>query len=89
MGALDGLTLPAMMYSAAEGTVLIMLPDGSQQTIAPAELRRRCRSPSNTPDRLPDDLAPRSFVPMGNYAVSVVWSDGHQSLLPYASFIEQ
>ena len=50
--------------------------------------RRACRSPSNDPDNLPDDLSLLDSVPMGNYAISVRWSDGHQSLLPYRSFIE-
>ena len=52
------------------------------------ELRRRCCSPSNRPDALPAELTPLDLVPMGNYAVSVRWSDGHQSLLPYRSFVE-
>ena len=52
------------------------------------QLRRRCCSPSNRPDELPADLTPLDLVPMGNYAVSVGWSDGHQSLLPYRSFVE-
>ena len=79
---------PQLMYSSAKRTVLIALPDGSQQSISPHELRRRCRSPANRPDELPDALEPLDFVPTGNYAVSVRWSDGHQSLLPYASFVE-
>ena len=68
--------------------MLIALPDGTQQSITPHELRRQCRSPSNTPEDLPADLSPLDFVTMGNYAVSVRWSDGHQSLLPYSSFIQ-
>ena len=62
-----------------------------QQSIDPYALRRQCRSPSNRPDELPDGLAPLDFVPMGNYAVSVRWNDGHQSFIlhiPYASFVE-
>ena len=58
------------------------------QSIDPYDLRRLCRSPSNQPDNLPDGLIPIDFVPMGNYAVSVRWNDGHQSLIPYASFVE-
>ncbi len=88
VGALEGTQLPAMFDSTEERLVVIALPDGSTQRITPHELRRRCRSPSNQPDQLPAELAPLDFVPMGNYAVSVMWSDGHQSLLPYTSFIE-
>ena len=43
---------------------------------------------ANRPDELPAALAPLDVVPMGNYAVSISWSDGHQSLLPYRSFVE-
>lgn len=80
--------LPQLMYSASEQQVLIALPDGSLQRIKPHDLRRLCRSPSNDASNLPADLYPLDCVPMGNYAVSVRWSDGHQSLLPYASFVE-
>ena len=79
---------PQLFYSSTQKEVLIALADGSQQAMSPHALRRLCRSPSNRPDALPLELEPLDFVPMGNYAVSVRWSDGHQSLLPYASFVE-
>ena len=79
---------PTCFYSSADNLVLIAIADGSMQKLSPVELRRVCRSPANNPDALPADLAPLDFVPMGNYAVSVRWSDGHQSLLPYSSFVE-
>ena len=90
VGALEGaLVRPQLRYSAADGTVQVTLPGGAPpQAIDARELRRRCRSPSNRPDELPADLVPLDMVPMGNYAVSVGWSDGHQSLLPYRSFVE-
>jgi len=88
VGALATLSLPQVLYLSETSSVQIALPDGSMQSISPIELRRRCRSPSNTPDQLPPDLAPLDMVPMGNYAMSVRWSDGHQSLLPYASFVD-
>ena len=62
-------------------------PDGSMQKISPRDLRRNCRSPTNDVNNLPEDLHPLDCVPMGNYALSVRWSDGHQSLIPYRSFI--
>jgi DUF971 family protein len=80
---------PALFYASDQQLVLIALPDGSQQFISPHQLRRLCRSPANRPDALPEHLEPVDFVPMGNYAVSVRWSDGHQSLLPYASFVRE
>jgi Mrp family chromosome partitioning ATPase len=66
VSALEGLVLPQIMYLQDENRIATMLPDGSSQSISPLELRRRCRSPSNNPDALPDDLAPLDFVPMGN-----------------------
>jgi len=88
VGRLGERQLPQIMFSSEEQRILIAISDGSMQTISPLELRRRCRSPSNTPDQLPQDLAPLDFAPMGNYAVSVRWSDGHESLIPYESFVE-
>ena len=69
-----------------EGQVLISGLGGDEvRRISPHALRRLCRSPTNRPDSLPERLRPLEFVPMGNYAVSISWSDGHQSLIPYAS----
>ena len=31
---------------------------------------------------------PTSLVPLGKYALSIVWSDGHQSLMPYRAFVD-
>jgi len=78
---------PEILYLPVERRIVIALADGTQQSITPLELRRLCRSPANRPDALPADVEPLDFVPTGNYAVSVRWSDGHQSLLPYASFV--
>jgi hypothetical protein len=80
---------PQLRYDASDGMVHITLAgDAPPQSIDAVELRRRCCSPSNRPDALPAELTPLDLVPMGNYAVSVRWSDGHQSLLPYRSFVE-
>ena len=88
--ALPGVVLPQLFYLKAEKTILVGRPGSTEpQRIRPAELRALCRSPTNRPDHLPDDLEPLDFVPCGNYAVSVRWSDGHQSMLPYASFVEK
>lgn len=88
VSSLESLKLPQVMYSAAEGMVLVLMPGGEVQKITPRELRAACRSPSNDLSSLPEDLRPVDSVPMGNYAISVVWSDGHQSLLPYRSFVK-
>jgi len=90
VATLPDVVLPQLFYLEAERTVLVGTPGSTEpQRITPHELRRLCRSPTNMPDQLPDDLAPLDFVPCGNYAVSVRWSDGHQSMLPYASFVEE
>ena len=85
--ALSSLELPTVIYVEDKQKVYIVLPDGSQQAITPIDLRRNCRSPSNDMASVPEDLFPLDIEPMGNYAVSVRWSDGHQSLLPYRTFV--
>ncbi len=49
---------------------------------------KRSRSPANDPNRIPANLAPKDMVPLGKYALSIIWSDGHQSLMPYRAFVE-
>ena len=88
LDALRAVAKPTCMYSSEQQLVLVLLPGGGIQTIDSYALRRLCRSPSNRPDDLPPNLAPLEFAPLGNYAMSVRWSDGHQSLLPYRSFVE-
>jgi len=72
-------------FDAAANEVVATI-GGERFGLAPLALRRKCRSPVNDPERCPLDLAPVEIEPMGNYAVSIVWSDGHQSLFPYATF---
>ena len=87
--ALGTVALPALAYLAAEHAIVILRQGaGTEQRIAPADLRRRCRSPANQPEAIPDDIYPLDIVPTGNYAVSIRWSDNHMSLLPYASFVD-
>jgi len=80
--------MPKVEYDVLRNLVVSSLPDGSEESIAPVELRRRCRSPTNVQELITEDVRPMEIFPMGNYAVQVLWSDGHQSLMPYRSFIE-
>ena len=86
--ALESRVLPQLMYFGEQNLVHVVTPGGEVQKLTPRELRSVCRSPTNDMSRVPEDLAPLDFVQMGNYAVSVRWSDGHQSLLPFSAFIE-
>ena len=88
LDGLEVLQLPQLLYARASDEIFISLPDGTEQRISPSELRRCCRSPSNDLQNLPKELEPLDFTPIGNYAISVRWNDGHQSLIPYRSFIQ-
>lgn len=59
-----------------------------KQRMKPVDLRRLCRSPANDPKRVPEDIAPAEMTPLGRYAVQIIWTDGHQSLMPYRAFVD-
>ncbi|CAM9110725.1 unnamed protein product [Laminaria digitata] len=86
---------PALSFQPAARTITIETNDG-KQVMASADLRRQCRcavcveefsgKPLLDPASVSEDIVPSDFAPIGNYAVSVQWSDGHSSLYPYSAF---
>ncbi|MGB1593725.1 MAG: gamma-butyrobetaine hydroxylase-like domain-containing protein, partial [Promethearchaeia archaeon] len=80
----QGDAMPQLAFDRATNEFIV---NGSQRLTAVA-LRRLCRSPANNPEAIPPGVAPTDWVPLGRYAVSIQWSDGHQSLMPYRSFVD-
>jgi len=89
-GAVDK---PRVMYTPGIGIVVTMA-DGGERTVKPADLRRKCKcalcieefsgKPLLRPEEVADNVYPKSMQPMGNYAVAIQWSDGHNSsIYPY------
>lgn len=68
--------------------------NGFEKYISPKTLRAECRCARCVDEitgeqildksKVPENIQPTNIAPMGNYAVSVVWSDGHtSSVYPY------
>ena len=80
---------PDVVYDKENHIISIDTDD----TIAPADLRRACRCAACVeeltgkqillPSMVSENVAPMRMAPTGNYALSVDWSDGHRSLYPY------
>mmetsp|Transcript_17945 Transcript_17945/g.41063 ORF Transcript_17945/g.41063 Transcript_17945/m.41063 type:complete len:376 (+) Transcript_17945:49-1176(+) len=72
--------------------------EGKEELVDPLGLRLACKcaacveeltgKPLLDPSTVPEGVKPVDFGPVGNYALSVDWSDGHRSLYPYAAFIK-
>ena len=84
---------PQVIYDAGRG-IVVTPGDGPERVVAPAVLRRACRcavcveefsgKALRVPESVPDTVVPTSIQPMGNYAVAITWSDGHNSsIYPY------
>ncbi len=95
----QGTTLPPKVSFIIGRGIVVQWPSGEEQEIHPADLRRRCRcaqcinemtgEPRLDPSSVSDDIYPDSIDPMGNYAVAVSWSDGHNSsIYPYDQLAE-
>merc|ERR1712086_562722 len=87
----------SLSYDAESGKVVCEAPDPEDgekrlhKTIDPRELRLKCRCAACIdeidgrqilqPNKVPMDVHPTKMVKKGNYAVAVIWSDGHNSSL--------
>ena len=80
---------PQVNYDPKEGKINISLKNGKVKKIDPYELRLKCKCAGCINeidgkeilrvDRVPKDVHPTNIVTKGNYAVAMVWSDGHKS----------
>lgn len=74
---------------AGFGEIIIKLGNGKEIRVANKTLRVSCQcalcvneftgQPLLNPDTVPEDIKVESFATLGNYALGIVWSDGHSS----------
>ena len=93
-----GTERPKVSYAPGKG-ILLSYDDGRQLAVNPAALRRRCRCAHCVeefsgrqvlkPEQVAETVYPTELQPMGNYAVAVTWSDGHNSsIYPYDVMVQ-
>lgn len=82
-------TQPTLITKSDPARLEIEWDDGHRTTYSPAELRRLCPCAQCVdevtgvrrldPDSVADDLTQRDVQLVGNYALGVVFSDGHST----------
>ncbi len=87
---------PTVTYEHERGVVF--QSKDHEFVIPPAELRRRCGCANCVheftgekllhDEDIPDSIEPVNVETMGNYAVSIHWSDDHGSIYPYSTLEE-
>ena len=88
---------PQVSYKPSEG-ICIQPAEGDPVRLPAAFVRRQCRcalckdertgAPLLDPNSVADSIYPVRISPMGNYAVAVAWSDGHEtSVYPYETLL--
>ncbi len=92
-------TLSSPEIIIKENTFIIDWKDGTFSTIPVVELRRACRcaycvdeltgEPLLKPNEVPDNIKIEEFQPLGHYAVSIIWSDGHTSSIYPWDFLKK
>lgn len=89
---------PSVSYSSKDDSVIIEMPEGLRKTINARELRLKCACAACIdefsghqlfkPNQIPMDVHPLKIERKGNYAVAIVWSDGHRSsIYPYTKLL--
>lgn len=95
-----GHKVPDVSYDTTTGDMVIKREDTEEeQRMWPAALRRKCMCalcideltgrPLLDPTTVREDIKPLRIAIVGNYAFEVDWSDGHQSLYPFARTLEE
>ena len=85
---------PTAEYSPTEGTINIKYDQDKIKRIDPLHLRKKCMCAACIDEftgekilkekLIPTDVHPKKLEDKGNYALAVVWSDGHRSsIYPY------
>jgi len=81
--------VPTRIYQAGPATLAILWSDGRESRYPVRELRLAC--PCATcrdemtgarildPARIPEDVRPVHLGSVGNYALKIRWSDGHET----------
>jgi len=92
---------PEVTYEAESNILDIKVP-GARSPLSrglnPADVRRKCKCAACVdeytqaqillPEMVSESIKPLSILPVGNYAVSIQWSDGHPSLFPYKALLD-
>lgn len=95
-GGMDGLEVT---FDEPSGDVLVAKKGWeTEHRIWSPTLRRACRCalcidemtgrPLLDPTTVREDVRPKKIEKVGNYAVQIDWSDGHESLYPFARLVE-
>jgi len=84
-----GTSVPLEIEKIEKETICIRWKDGHVSDYRNAYLRESCQCASCvdewsgqkriSADQIPKDIHARSITPVGNYAVSIHWSDGHET----------
>ncbi len=82
-------TTPTSIRQSGPHELEIAWQDGHVSRYPVAFLRRACRCAACVdewtgaalldPSQVPDDVRPVTVKPVGNYAIHISWSDGHES----------
>jgi len=93
-----GIAQPEVRFDSDSGTIVFKPVDGDETSVTAQELRRRCRCARCIheltgeslldPGSVADDITASNLQPLGNYAIALDWSDGHNSIYPYATLAE-
>ena len=81
------------VFTAPGKEIVFVSENGEEHHIKAADLRRQCRCARCVNELtgeqvlqhqdVSEDTVANEIKPMGNYAVSIFWSDGHSSIYPF------
>lgn len=85
---------PHVRYDTNSSCIIVRTPEGKEKKIKALELRKKCNcalcideftgKKLSKDESIREDVFPGKIEPKGNYAVAIVWSDGHRSsIYPY------